>query len=367
MSRSGGVQMEWNRNYSIRDLAKECGVSVSTASKALNNYPGVSEETRRKVQEAASRQKYTPNAAAKLLKQSENKTVVLLINDPLHPYFNLLVKEYSEVMPQAGYDLAVHFMNGEDPVYAALKAVRGTCACALAVLGGFILGREAEFDHLGIPVILFGKHQDLSACRNISSFYVDETMECYRLTRFLQERGAREIAFLTTEKDGLTVGGLRTAGYLRAMRETGAEDPKLIAVVEDSYYRSGYLGMERLLKSHIQIDGVLCVSDRLCMGCCRALYDWQLQVPRDVLVAGFDGSEFTDYHVPTLTTVAMPSRDLYRDSARHLLDRLQNQEETRCRGYSCAIIEKESTQPGKRMHALYNTADRPNHQKESHT
>ena len=49
--------MDWSKNYSIRDLAKECGVSVSTASKALNNYPGVSEETRRKVQEAASRQK----------------------------------------------------------------------------------------------------------------------------------------------------------------------------------------------------------------------------------------------------------------------------------------------------------------------
>ena len=359
--------MDWSKNYSIRDLAKECGVSVSTASKALNNYPGVSEETRRKVQEAASRQKYTPNAAAKLLKQSENKTVVLLINDAMHPYFNLITKEYSETMTEEGYDIAIRFINGEDPVYAALKAVRETRACALVILGGSVLGREEEFDRLDIPVVLFGKYQDLSAYRNISSFYIDELLECYRLTRFLQERGARRIAFLTTEKEGLTVGGLRTAGYLRAMREIGAEDPELTVVVEDSYYRSGYVGMAGLLRRHLRVDSVLCVSDRLCMGCCRALYDWGLQVPKDVLVAGFDGSEFTDYHVPTLTTVAMPSRDLYRDSARHLLDRLQNQEETRCRGYSCAIIEKESTQPGKRMHALYNTADRPNHQKESHT
>lgn len=352
--------MEWNKNYSIRDLAKECGVSVSTASKALNNYPGVNEETRRKVQETASRQKYTPNAAAKLLKQSENKTVVLLINNALHPYFNLIVKEYSEAMPQEGYDIAIRFINGEDPVYAALKAVRETRACALVILGGFILGREEEFDRLGIPVILFGKYQDLSAYRNISSFYVDEMMECYRLTRFMQERGAREIAFFTTEKEGLTVGGLRTAGYLRAMREIGAVNPELIVVVADSYYRSGYVGMESLLKKRVHISGVVCVSDRLSVGCCRALYDWGLQVPKDVLVAGFDGSEFTDFHVPTLTTVAVPSRELYRDSAHHLLDRLVRQGEPRCRGYSCAILEKESTQPAKRIHALYNTAEHQN-------
>ena len=148
------------------------------------------------------------------------------------------------------------------------------------------------------------------------------------------------------------------------MREIGAEDPELVVTVENSYYRSGYLGMQRLLKKQIHLSGVLCVSDRLCVGCCRALYDWGLQVPRDVLVAGFDGSEFTDFHVPTLTTVAMSTRDLYRDSARHLLDRLQHQGETRCRGYSCAIVEKESTQPARRMRTLYNTADRPEHQEE---
>lgn len=349
--------MEWEKNYSIRDLAKECGVSVSTASKALNNYPGVNEATRKKVQEAARRRKYTPNAAAKLLKQSDHKTVVLLINDPLHPYFNLLVREYSEIMATGGFDLAIRFINGEDLVNAALKAVRETRACGLVILGGFFLGRETELDHFDIPVILFGKSKNLGAYRNISSFFVDESMECYRLTKFLQERGARNIALFTTEKEGMTVGGLRTAGYRKALQEQGTENPDLIVLVKDSYYRSGYYGMQELLKKNISISAVLCVSDRLSMGCCRALYENQMQVPGDVLVAGFDGSEFTDFHIPSLTTVAMPSRDLYHDSARHLLDRLLYQTKPCYRDYNCAIIEKESTMAGKRMHPLYHSFD----------
>lgn len=350
--------MEWEKNYSIRDLAKECGVSVSTASKALNNYPGVNEATRKKVQEAASRRKYTPNAAAKLLKKSDNKTIVLLINDPLHPYFNLLVKEYSEAISTSGFDLAIRFINGEDLVYAALKAVRETRACALAILGGFFLGREEELEHFDIPIILFGKIQNLGSYQNISSFFVDESMECYRLTRFLQERGAREIAFFTTEQEGMTVGGLRTEGYLRALRESGMESRDRIVLVKDSYFRSGYCGMMELFNREISFSAVVCVSDRLCMGCCRALYERQLSVPKDVLVAGFDGNEFTDFHVPSLTTVAMPSRELYHDSARHLLDRLLYQTKPCYHSYNCAIIEKESTMTGKRMHPLYNSFDR---------
>lgn len=329
-----------SRDYSIKDLAKECGISVSTVSKVLNGYPNISEKTRRKVLETADMYGYVPNTAAKILKKSTSKNIVLMINDPLHVHVNLIIMEYTKVMRSAGYDLVISYINGEDPVFAALKAVKENRAVGVVFLGKSVSGREREIEGFGIPVILHEMDVELSTVDNVSSFYVNEVMESYRMTKFLQERGARKIAFFTTEKEGSTVGGLRTLGYKMALDE---ENPNLIISVEGNHYKGGYESMTRLIKLEIEADAVLCVSDRLAMGCCRALYDLKRKVPEEVIVAGFDGSEFVDYMIPSITTINLPVRKIFHDSAQHLLDRISRGEPKCYKCYECTITEKEST------------------------
>lgn len=329
-----------SRDYSIKDLAKECDISVSTVSKVLNGYPNISEKTRKKVLETADRYGYVPNAAAKILKKSTSKNIVLMINDPFHIHVNLIIMEYTKVMRGAGYDLVICYINGEDPVFAALKAIKESRAVGVVFLGKSVSGREREIEGFGIPVILHEMDAKLSTVDNISSFYVNEVMESYRMTKFLQERGAKRIAFFTTEKEGPMVGGLRTLGYKMALEE---ENPNLIISVEGNHYKGGYDNMAGLMQSDVKTDAVLCVSDRIAMGCCRALYDLKRKIPAEVMVAGFDGSEFVDYMIPSITTINLPIRQIYHDSAEHLLDRICRHVPKCCRCYECTITEKEST------------------------
>ena len=79
------------------------------------------------------------------------------------------------------------------------------------------------------------------------------------------------------------------------------------------------------------------------MGACRAFYEKGIKVPEEIMVAGFDGSKFTDYSIPSLTTSYIPVEDMFRESAHHLMDMICRNVERRFKCYSGSILEKEST------------------------
>lgn len=335
-----------SKDYSIRDLAKECGVSVSTASKALNGYTDIGPKTREYIIQTANKHGYIPNNAAQNLKRHSSKNIVLLLNDPQHPTVNMMIMIYTEVTKKANYKLVIRYANGEDMIVAALKAIKGNKAVGIIMVGDSIAGREKEVGMFGIPVMLFEltDHLDLKIADNVSSFYINDIKESYQMTKYFIEKGAREIAFLTTEEDGPKVGGLRNKGYKMALKEAGVEIClDRIVIVEDIYFKSGYDAAIRLMENGIPFSALLCVSDNLSLGACRAFYEKGIEVPKDIMVAGFDGSRFTDYSVPSLTTSYIPVEDMFRESAQHLMSRLCQNAERCFKCYSGSIMEKEST------------------------
>ena len=98
-----------------------------------------------------------------------------------------------------------------------------------------------------------------------------------------------------------------------------------------------------LIEKKIPFSALLCVSDNLSMGACRAFYEKGIKVPEDIMVAGFDGSKFTDYAVPSITTTYIPIEEIYWDLAQHLMDRICRDAERCFKCYSGRIMEKEST------------------------
>lgn len=335
-----------SKDFSIRDLAKECGVSVSTASKALNGYTDISPSTREYIIRTANKHGYIPNNSAQNLKRHSSKNVVLLINDPQHPMVNLMVMIYTEITKRENYKLIIRYTNGEDLIVEALKAIKGNNAVGIAMMGDSIAGREKEVGMFGIPVMLIEQtdHLDLKKADNVSSFYINDMKESYRMTKYFIEKGAREIALFTTEEDGPKVGGLRSKGYRMALAEAGIEiDLDRIVIVEDIYFKSGYEAAKKLIENRVPFSALLCVSDNLSMGACRAFYEKGIKVPEEIMVAGFDGSKFTDYSIPSLTTSYIPVEDMFRESAHHLMDMICRNAERRFKCYSGSILEKEST------------------------
>ena len=336
-----------SKYFSIRDLAKECGISVATASKALYGYNDISPKTRELLIQTAQKHGYIPNYAAQKLKRLRSRNVVLLLRDPWHPFAQSIIITYNEVTKRKNYKLVIRYVNEEDLIVAALRAIKENKAAGIAILGDTIAGREKEVGRFGIPVILLemDKQLDLDGIDNASCFYINEIEESYRMTQYLIGKGAKEVAFFTTEVEGDKVGALRTRGYKMALEDAGIPvDPARIVVVKDSYFRSGYEGVKDLLNKGVSFSALLCTSDRVVLGGSRALYENGILVPDDVIAAGFDGSDFTDYTVPTITAINIPIRKMYQDSAEHLMERISGNAEPLHKCYSCKIEEKESTQ-----------------------
>lgn len=335
-----------SKDYSIRDLARECGVSIATASKALNGYTDISPKTKELVIQTANQHGYIPNNAAQNLKRQRSRNIVLLLNDPQHPTVNSVIMVFNEVAGQENYKLVIRYVNGEDTIVAALKAIKENKAVAIIMVGDSVAGREKEVGQFGIPVMLMEMKEvlDVKAADNISSFYIDNIKESYRMTKYLIGKGAREIALFTTEEDGAKVGGLRNKGYKMALEEAGLEvSPDLIVIVEDIYFKSGYDAAMKLIEQRIPFSALLCVSDNLSLGACRAFYEKGIKVPQDIMVAGFDGSKFTDYTVPSITTTYIPTEEIYWDLAHHLMDRICRNAKRCFKCYFGRIMEKEST------------------------
>lgn len=335
-----------SKDYSIRDLAKECGISISTASKALNGYTDISPRTRELVIQTANKHGYIPNNAARNLKKRSSKNLVLLINDPWHPSCNVVIRTYNEAAKRANYKLVIRYVNDDDPIASALHAIKECKAVGIIMVGNTIAGREKEVGKFGIPVVVLEpyKELDLGAAENVSCFYVDDISESFQLTKYLIAKGAKKVALFTTEVDGPKVGGLRTEGYKMALKEAGLEiDPARIVTVKDIYFKSGYECAGRLVDQGNLPDALVCVSDMLSMGACRAFYERGIRVPEDVMVAGFDGSPFTDYSIPSLTSCLIPGEEIYRDSAQHIMDRISRNSAACHKCYTCKIMEKDST------------------------
>ena len=336
-----------SKDYSIRDLAKECGVSIATASKALNGYyTDISPKTRELVIQTANRHGYIPNNAAQNLKRQSSRSVVLLFNDPQHPTVNASILIYTEITRRENYKLVIRYANGEDMIVAALKAIKENKAVGLIMVGDSIGGREKEVSRFGIPVLVLesAKGLDLKTAENVSCFCINNTKESYRMTKHLIEKGAREIALFTTEQDCPKVGGLRTEGYKMALKEAGLViEPNRIVNVEDIYFESGYKAAKKLIEQKISFSALLCVSDNLSLGAMRVFHEAGIKVPGEVMVAGFDGSKFTDYVVPSITTSYIPVEDIYRESGQHLMDRICRNAERAVKEYPGEILEKEST------------------------
>ena len=345
--RRGAAMQYLSKDYTIRDLAKECGVSIATASKALNGYyTDVSPKTREIVIQTANRHGYIPNNAAQNLKRHSSRSVVLLFNDPQHPTVNASILIYTEITGKENYKLVVRYANGEDMIVAALKAIKENKAAGIIMVGDSIGGREKEVSRFGIPVLVLesAKGLDLETAENVSCFCINNIKESYRMTKYLIEKGAREIALFTTEQDCPKVGGLRTEGYKMALKEAGlVVEPNRIVNVEDIYFESGYKAAKKLIEQKIPFSALLCVSDNLSLGAMRAFHEEGIKVPKEVMVAGFDGSRFTDYVVPSITTSYIPVEDIYRDSGQHLMDRICRNAERAVKEYPGRILEKEST------------------------
>lgn len=315
----------------IKDIARLCGVSVSTVSRAINHHPDINKETLDKVQAVIDETGFVPNNSARNLKRSESNSIALLMKGIENPFFTDVMDAIEKRADELHYGLIVRRVGlREDEVKKALLLEKERKPKGIIFLGGGFEHNEKLVKQLGVPVLFSTVSVgDKSKTPLFSSVSVDDFQAGYLAAEHLISLGHRKIAILTEELSVSSIGLLRYRGYQKALEDNGLSvDEVLVRQIssDDDCYtmKNGYLATKRMIEKQVEFTAIFCIADRLAVGAYRALSEAGLSVPYDISVVGFDGLEIGDYLQPKLTTIVQPAARLGRETVNLLVEQIED-------------------------------------------
>ena len=318
----------------IKDIARACGVSVSTVSRVLNNRPDVSDDVRGKVLRAVEDSGYIPNNSARDLVRSRSDAIGVIVRGMGNLFFADMLKTVSREIETSGYTMVLHFIDSDaDEVKAGAILEREKKLRGLIFLGGRFDYTPTELALVGVPYVCcsftncFGSLKE----EDYASVSIDDYMTAYKAVEKLIELGHRRIAAVVPSCSDRSISELRYNGYLAALREHGIDFDSGLLVETGGCFGMAetYDGARRLVESGADFTALFALSDTTAIAAMKALEDHGVRIPEDVSVIGIDGLSVSEYVSPTLTTMIQPAEEMGRESVRILLDMLEGREKPR--------------------------------------
>lgn len=326
------------RKVTLKQIAKELDISISTVSKSLRDSHEISEETRQKVQAFAKLYNYKPNNIALSLKNKKTKTIGIIIPEIVHHFFATVISGIEQVANEKGYNVIVCLSDESFD-----KEVINLEMLASGSTDGFIMSlsketqQKKDFHHIeevinqGMPVVLFDRITNDVFCDKV---IIDDQQAAYDAVNFFIERKYKNIALITTV-DYVSVGKLRTEGYLKALKEHKINiQNHLLLKIED--IDNCQENIKELLQNN-EIDAVFAVNELFAVTAIKTALKLGKKVPEDVAVIGFTDGIISQFSTPTITTVSQNGIKMGQKAAKILIDRLEKEEEDE--QYTTEIIE----------------------------
>lgn len=295
----------------IKDVAKRAGVSISTASYALNNVPYVKPSTKAKVLKAAQELNFTPNANARNLKTKKSNNIGVFVYGFSGPVFSDLLEGVNKAVHQLGYNIVVT----SGPSSETLLRERQVDA---AIIFDSMLDQDVLLQYAKqAPVVVLDRQ--LEGMNIYHSFINNETL-VHQLIHQVIDRGYKKLAYLSGPKDAFN-NQERYKGFLKALQERNLKP--FAHYQGDFTIQSGYLIGKKIATAAMRPDFVFCANDESALGLMRALKEQDVRIPQDIGLAGFDGVYLKDTFVqPSLTTIAIDHFKWGQDVAEFLIDLL---------------------------------------------
>jgi len=310
----------------LKKIAKEFGVSISTVSKALKDSHEISEDTREKIKAFADFYNYKPNSLALQLRNQKTSVIGVIIPEIVHHFFSTVINGIEQYANEKGYSVIVCLSNESYE-----KEVSNFSVLTNGSVDGLIVSvaRETQenqiykhFDALvkdDFPLVLFDRMIDEIQCDKI---IIDDVGGAYKATNHLIEIGAKRIALITTQ-DYITVGSLRKEGYLKALVSSGiAIDESLIYKIDDN--KDLYEQIGQVINVPNPPDAILAVNEIYAAIALKASKAKGLKVPSDVAIIGFTSGLISEFTSPRLTSVEQHGDLMGRNAAELLINRIES-------------------------------------------
>jgi LacI family transcriptional regulator len=306
----------------LKQIAEELNLSVTTVSKALKDYPDVSKKTKQLVLDLAEKLNYVPNSFAVNLRTNKSKTIGVIIPELVHHFFSTVINGILNEAEKQGY-LVILMQSNENyeletkQVDLLINKGVGGILISLSNKTNDFLHLKKIMDH-DIPLILFDK---ISKSVNCSKVIIDDRKAAYDAVTYLIKKGHLRIAHF---RGGLNPQNSidRFLGYKQALLDHDIPYDKSLVYICDSNsdFNDGYRNAEKLIADHgDNVDALFTINDLLAIGALRYFTDNNIKVPKQIAVCGFSNWLMSSMVTPTLTTVEQPGYEMGKKSAEHLL------------------------------------------------
>ena len=333
----------------IRDIAKMCGVGVSTVSRAINDDPGINEQTKKRILKVIAEQKYIPNNSARNLNRADSNTIALLVKGIDNQFFLEMLAKFEEQLKEFKYSFMIQPVNTEqDDAQVAVELAKEKRLKGVIFLGGLMDTPEETLNAMGIPYVLCTVAVNLDAPkRQCSTISINDKNGGYLATDYLCRAGHKRIAMLAGREADYSVARLRLEGYRQALDEHGIPfDPELVRFMSEEIpeysIENGYVTTKKLLESGQDFTAIYAVSDVISMGAYKAIKEAGKRIPEDYSVIGFDGIDMGRFYHPSLTTVKQPIDDMVAKTIELLMKQIDGDKTTVQVIYESEILERDS-------------------------
>ncbi|WP_070329079.1 MULTISPECIES: LacI family DNA-binding transcriptional regulator [Exiguobacterium] len=334
----------------IYDLAKKTGFSITTVSKALNNYKDVNEKTRAKILKAAAEMDYLPNAHAQSLSTKKSWAIGVMFSEAnevgmKHPFFNGIIESFRHATEEQGYDLMFASRNLRNRDMSYLEHFKHRAVDGIVVICSDRMDEQVqELMQSDIPIVVVD--MDSADC---SVVYSDNIAGARLAVNHLYELGHRKIAHIAGDRT-IDAGATRIKGYELAMQALDLPiEPGYLINAGFFSVEEGKQAMEKLLQLEAPPTAVFVAGDQMAIGAIEAVHEHGLRVPEDISIIGYDDIDMIKYITPKLTTIRQDTDEIGEAAAELLIEQMTAKERlTERRVIPVKLIERLSCAPVKK-------------------
>ena len=316
------------RKITLKHIAKELDISISTVSKSLRNSQEISAETREKVQAFAKLYNYKPNNIALSLKNKKTKTICIIIPEIIHHFFTSVISGVEKIANEKGYNVIICLSDESFD-----KEVINMEMLANGSIDGFIMSLSKEtqqrkdFHHItevinqGMPVVMFDRVTNDVLCDKV---IIDDKLAAFNATQFFINKGFKKIGLITTV-DYVSVGKLRTEGYYNALKNSDIpyNDDIVVKIEDTTDFETQIID----LIQNNELEAIFAVNEIFAVTAIKAAIKLGKKVPEDISIIGFTDGIISKYSSPSITTVGQNGIHMGEKAAKMLIEKLEIEED----------------------------------------
>ncbi|GAA3774680.1 LacI family DNA-binding transcriptional regulator [Corallibacter vietnamensis] len=312
----------------LKEIASQLNLSISTVSRAINDHPDISESTKINVRKLADHLNYTPNIFAKGFRQHKTNIIGVIVPTITHYFTSTIIKGILEEAELKGYRVIVSESNNDvnrqtEMMHTMIQFGVDGILMSLSKMTKNVDAILQTVDR--IPCVLFDKVSSKIPC---SQIVINEEEASFNAIEHLINIGKKRIAIIK-ESEFSYNSEKRYAGYLRALKEHNIPvDDKIILSCNDISMKEGKQMASILLSMKERPDAIFAITDGAAIGVIKTLKKFNIKIPEDIAVIGFSNSIHSTIIDPQLTTVDQPGSRIGTTAVKYLIEEIENTNDT---------------------------------------